>query len=167
MPTLTQTEAACWAVVVVVAGVHLSSYLPFSHIELRTVVPLLFLPMATFTLMCAHVIPLGREHLDAALTAAPRWVKPGFYLTFAYALLTFWINAENYHGTPKIVDSAFVLTDHGRVVHTITEAEYWRLARAEVRFAFGFVLTFAYWAAAGYTFARKPIGDERNTDTPP
>lgn len=154
---LTRTEAACWGVVITTAAIHLVSFLPFVHVELTTVLPLLFLPIATFSLMVTRLVQFGRGHLNASLAAAPRWVKPGYYLTLAYSMLMFTINIENYRGMPKVVGSTFVLTDHGRLVRTISEAEYWRLARADVTFAFGFVLTFAYWAAAGYTFARKPI----------
>ena len=153
----TRTEAACWGVVAITATVHVVSFLPFIRVELSTLVPLLFLPMATFSLMCARLIPLGRENFAASLASAPRWVEPGYYVTFAYSAVTFMVNVESYRGSPKVVDSAFVLMDHGRLVRTITETEYWRIARAEVALAFGFVLTFAYWAAAGYTFARKPI----------
>jgi hypothetical protein len=89
------------------------------------------------------------------MKAAPGWAQLGVFVTFAYALLRFGIFSSQYEGSPKATQTGFVLTDHGQTLRTLSAAEYWDAARAQVAFMFGFLMAFGYWAAVFYTYASK------------
>ena len=153
-------EALLWAAAVVLAGLSALSWLPFVHLRLSTIAPLvlpLFLAaMGGFGRGVLLALAVGKEKATAELRAAPRWVRAGWVGTFCYALLVGWFEMEAYRGQPMATSAGFFLKDHGKIVGTLTEAAYWQAARAEVRLFTAFALLFAFWGAAGGSYGSEP-----------
>lgn len=59
-----------------------------------------------------------------------------FPINFIIGMIFLW------EGGPDIINGVYWLTDHGNLVREITEAEYIRLSRAEMRLMSGGLLTF-------------------------
>jgi len=72
----------------------------------------------------------GRRNRRAAGFVLPDW--PAWaYLLVAAAFFYAFVNFVRFFslsqgGTPEVTAGGYVLSDHGRVIQTLTEAEYWR-----------------------------------------
>jgi hypothetical protein len=152
----TRTEVCLWGILVLTVAVHLLGFIPLMQLRLNTVWPLVFLPMAAFLRAFASLFGLSRKDYENRFDAMPRSARLACWATFVYAFVVFSVGEHFYRGSPGITPSGFVLTDHGHVVASISEFQYWEASRLEVAFIFGFLVTFAYWAAAMYTYMRKP-----------
>jgi hypothetical protein len=81
----------------------------------------------------------------------PRWVVPSIKLLGLFFAVHFVLFLTQSHASaPEIKNGEYVLNDHGKIVKTLTQSEFYKLKGAELRlFATGwmffyFVLT-AYW----------------------
>jgi hypothetical protein len=87
----------------------------------------------------------------------PTWVIRGINLAgvlfFVHFVLFF---ALSHAASPKIIDGAFVLSDHGTIKKVLTQAQYFRIKAAELRiFPTGW-LSFYSVCAAYWWFPRNP-----------
>jgi hypothetical protein len=157
MRNRTRTEVCLWAILALTVAVHLLGFIPFVQLRLSRVWPLIFLPMGAFLRAFASVFGLSRKEYENRFDAMPRSAHLACWATFVYALLLFSVGEHFYRGSPGMTPSGFVLTDHGQVVASISELQYWEASRLEVAFIFGFLVMFAYLAVAMYTYMRKPL----------
>ncbi len=69
------------------------------------------------------------------LEHAPQWVKVALAVLFAYTgfnfIFSLWYLNEGL--TPDVVQGEYVMQDHGNVVRTRSQAEYWRHSAYELR----------------------------------
>ncbi len=89
----------------------------------------------------------------------PAWASRGLNFCGLFFFLNFvaflWMS---HAASPEIVDSNFVLSDHGHIVRSLTSAEYWRLKAAELRlFAAGWI-AFYFYATTSWHFLRRRLG---------
>jgi hypothetical protein len=67
----------------------------------------------------------GDSRSDSALERWPGWALALAAAAFAYAVLNFglfFVHSEG--GAPEVVNGAYVLADHGRVIRALTAAEF-------------------------------------------
>lgn len=105
-----------------------------------------FGPRLTFVQVCA---------------ALPGWVVALGTVVFVYVAVNFLYTFATDGGSPAIVDGAFVLEAHGRVVRELTAAEYTELRAKSVRGFSGHWLAFYYMAFAYFMFRREADSSTR------
>jgi hypothetical protein len=150
-------EIFIWSALAITVGVHLLSFVPFIHLSLELVWPLVFVPMAAFAITFGNRLRASLREVRPRFDRLPRGLRIGSWVTFGYSALTALVGL-NTTGTPKVKASAFLLTEHGRVLRSLTENEYWKLARAEMAFFFGFLIVFAFAAIVNNALASQ-MGD--------
>lgn len=158
-------QALLWATTVVLAGLNLLSWLPFVHLRLSGIAPVVLLlfvvSMGGFSRAVLLALAVGRRQLTAELKAAPLWVRAGWLLTPAYSLIVGWLEVQAYRGHPVATASGYFLKDHGKLVGSLTELAYWHAARAEVRQIASVLLVFAFWGAAVCSCVSEPAQRDR------
>lgn len=82
------------------------------------------------------------------LKETPTWLRVIAIGGLIYAFLNFLLFAASQGGTPDIRDGQYVILDHGKLIKTITEQEYYQYKANEVRGLSGFWLAFYGFAAA-------------------
>jgi hypothetical protein len=81
----------------------------------------------------------------------PEWVVPGIKLLALFFAVHFVLFLMQSHASaPEIKNGEYVLSDHGKIVKTLTQAEFYKLKDAELRlFATGWMFFYfvpmAYW----------------------
>ena len=82
----------------------------------------------------------------------PRWIVLAMQLiAFGFAAHFVVFLVQSHMASPAIKDGQYVLSDHGRVVKLLTQAEYFRLKGAELRMfstawmCFYFILAVYWW----------------------
>lgn len=94
----------------------------------------------------------------------PKWVVPGIKLLGLFFVIHFVLFLMQSHASaPEIKNGQYVLDDHGRIVKTLTQSEYYTLKGAELRlFATGWM--FFYFVPAAYWWF--PRTEEKNFRNP-
>ena len=81
----------------------------------------------------------------------PKWVVPGIKLLALFFAVHFVLFLMQSHASaPEIKNGEYVLSDHGKIVKTLTQLEFYKLKDAELRlFATGWMFFYfvpmAYW----------------------
>src|ERR1700733_3880157 len=81
----------------------------------------------------------------------PKWVVPGIkLLALSFAVHFVLFLAQSHASAPEIKNGEYVLNDHGKIVKTLTQPEFYKLKGAELRlFATGWMFFYfvptAYW----------------------
>jgi hypothetical protein len=91
---------------------------------------------------------------------APAWATAVLFATFVYAIINFAIFLTLVEfGTPEIGgETGYYLSDHGRVIRTLTEAEYQWMRAYVTRGFSGHWIPFFGWAACQFWFPRRVRG---------
>lgn len=76
----------------------------------------------------------------------PKWVFVLALICFYYTFLNFFLNFP--HGDAENLNGVFVLTSHGRVIKTLTEAEFHEEKVRFARFVSGHLFAFYAFAVA-------------------
>ena len=147
-------EVFIWGALTITVCVHLLSFLPFFHLRLTSVWPLTLVPIAALMSTFGIVFQLLRREYPARFERLPRGIRVGSWVSFTYSFMALLVGLHT-TGTPEVRASAFVLTEHGRVVRTLTEAEYWKLARGEVALLFGLLIAFVFGAIVNNALANQ------------
>ena len=84
-------------------------------------------------------------------TGRPGWAVPAIKILGLFFFINFGVFLLASHAaSPEIQDGAYVLSDHGRIIRTLSEAEFLRLKGGELRlFASGWMFFYfvplMYW----------------------
>ncbi|HET6218792.1 MAG TPA: hypothetical protein VFE27_17350 [Acidobacteriaceae bacterium] len=96
----------------------------------------------------------------------PKWVVPGIKLLGLFFVVHFALFLTQSHASaPKIKNGEYVLDDHGKIVKTLTQSEFYEVKGAELRlFATGWM--FFYFVPTAYWWfprtGQKIVGNPRN-----
>lgn len=85
-----------------------------------------------------------RQQLDLLFGGLPLWPRVLFLLLLFYALANFFLNMPA--GGPSINDGQYVLSNHGKILKVLTEAEYYQAKTHELRGFSGHWIAFYYFA---------------------
>ena len=129
------------------AGATMEGIFPWA-ILLHIGIFLLFVPM----FFLEYPASQRRTFWKAFAQGRPRWVVPiiailGLFYGFHFILLL----VQGHMASPAIQGGHYVLSDHGRIVKLLTQAEYFRLKGAELRMfstlwmCFYFILAMYWW----------------------
>jgi hypothetical protein len=79
----------------------------------------------------------------------PRWSRMPLYVLFGYFIFNMvFLMLALHGGSPELVNGAYQLTDHGRLIRYLTEEEYLRFTNYELRFfSSGWMIFYAGTAA--------------------
>lgn len=134
-------------------AIHALGFVPGLRLSLDLVWPFALLPLAALVITLGTFFKLPRREYKARLKQLPWWVRWGGPLFGLYSI-GMGLNQMTSQGRPKALASGFVLAQHGQVIRTLSDSEYWQLARAEVTFIFGSLLWFACDALIDRTVAK-------------
>jgi hypothetical protein len=126
----------------VTLGIHVLGFVPGLHLRVEFVWPFALLPLVALITIVASLFRMPRREYRARLRRLPLWTRWGVPIAGLYSI-AMGMNQMTASGRPKSLATGFVLMQHGRIVRSLTETEYWQLARAEVAFIFGWLLYFA------------------------
>ena len=99
-----------------------------------------------------------KDHLQVAMQNSPAWMQKLVGPLFTYVLFNFFFTIFFLQGgyTPRQVNGQFSLTDHGKLVRNITQAEYHRQQAYQVRaFSGHWILFYALASLVLYPTAKS------------
>jgi hypothetical protein len=145
------------AIILIVSfAAHLSTFFPIDPME--SIPGIMFIHVAIFPPFIAAILSANKATREQGydhkriLQLAPAWMRTMFYAFFAYALLNFVLFFILSGGNaPTRLDGKYFLTQHGRVVREISEAEYHRQKAYVVRGFSGHWMMFSVAAMAMLT----------------
>ncbi|MFC5431087.1 hypothetical protein ACFPTO_20110 [Paraburkholderia denitrificans] len=106
----------------------------------------------------------ARPALADLRRAFPDWVQALVAVFFAYALFNFYVCLVSMDGNPAIKAGQYVLENHGRIVRSLSAAEYTSLRARVARGFSGHWMLFYFAAVAYFAFCRDRGGFHGPTD---
>lgn len=138
-------------------GLHVAGYVPGTPLALDRAKWMHVAAFGSFLAMATHLSALQKAirrvrdegAVDAWIEAqVPRWVWRVGGPFFVYVLASGVFHFATHEGHADVVNGTFALTSHGKVIRTVSEAEFRDVQRLEVRGVSGHWMLFSAIPAA-------------------
>lgn len=74
-----------------------------------------------------------KQQFQVLFGGTPLWLRLTMVMMFVYAIVNFLLFMMSQHGVPDIREGEYILHNHGEIIRTITEEEYYHYRANELR----------------------------------